>query len=145
MQEFKPSDKLTPKGKQRVVYVDIDETISRYEGERRYDLASPIPENIAKINRMYNDGWRVVYWTARGSVSGIDYFDFTYKQLESWGCKFHGLVCGPEKGHFDMVIDDKAMRIEEVHPAESTEADRKNSVLLERIEELEEEIKGLRT
>lgn len=117
VQQFQTADRLSKDDKQRVVYVDIDETISRYEGERRYDLALPIPENIDKINKLYDAGWRVMYWTARGSVSEIDYFYFTCKQLESWGCKFHGLICGPEKGHFDMVIDDKAKRIEELPPA----------------------------
>ena len=40
------------------------------------------PHNIAKVNRLYDAGWRVMYWTARGSVSGIDYFDFTFKMTK---------------------------------------------------------------
>jgi hypothetical protein len=37
------------------------------------------------------------------------------KQLVDWGCKFNYLKCGGEhKPHFDLVIDDKAKRIEEL-------------------------------
>jgi hypothetical protein len=107
----------------RVVLVDIDETICFYSGKRRYDLAEPNEKNIAKINKLHDEGWYVVYWTARGgsqkSISlGLCYYEFTWKQLESWGCKFHDLSTG-SKGKYikpacDMVIDDKAKRIEEL-------------------------------
>ena len=107
---------------QKKVLVDIDETISFYPGERKYDLAEPIVENIAKINKMYDDGWYVTYWTARGSVSKVDHWEYTNVQLKMWGCKFHDLItgyrdgpfCWPTKPHFDLVIDDKAKRIEEL-------------------------------
>ena len=107
----------------KVVLVDIDETICFYPKKRRYDLAEPDEKNIAKINKLYDEGWYVVYWTARGgsqkSISlGLCYYEFTWKQLESWGCKFHDLSTG-SKGKYikpacDMVIDDKAKRIEEL-------------------------------
>ena len=107
----------------RVVLVDIDETICFYSGKRQYNLAEPNEKNIAKINKLYDEGWYVVYWTARGgsqkSISlGLCYYEFTWKQLESWGCKFHDLSTG-SKGKYikpacDMVIDDKAKRIEEL-------------------------------
>ena len=107
---------------QKKVLVDIDETISYYPEERQYDKAEPIIENIAKINQLAEDGWNITYWTARGSVSRKDYYEFTVDQLKSWGCVFHDLIVGyregpfclPSKPHFDMVIDDKAKRIEEI-------------------------------
>ena len=106
---------------QKKALVDIDETISFYPGIRQYDKAEPILENIAKINQLVEDGWYITYWTARGSVSKQDYFTYTQDQLKSWGCKFHDLIVGysedgsrPTKPHFDMVIDDKAKRIEEI-------------------------------
>ena len=84
--------------------------------------AEPIIENIAKINQLAEDGWYITYWTARGSVSKKDYYEFTVDQLKSWGCIFHDLIvgyrdgnlCHSTKPHFDMVIDDKAKRIEEI-------------------------------
>ena len=99
----------------KVALVDVDETICGYAGERRYDLAEPIAENIEKINRLHDSGWRIIYWTARGSRSGLDLHDFTEGQLRSWGCRFHELRCGiRHKPHFDLLIDDKSKRIEEI-------------------------------
>jgi hypothetical protein len=106
---------LFSQGRPKTVLVDVDETICFYSGERRYDLAEPNQENIAKINRLHDEGWTVVYWTARGSRTGSDYHDFTVEQLRSWGCRFHEVRCGiNHKPDFDMLIDDKAKRIEEI-------------------------------
>ena len=99
------------------VLVDIDETICFYPGERKYNLAVPSVENISKINKLYDDGWLVIYWTARGSMSGVDFKEFTLGQLDSCGCKYHDLITGTDKypkPFYDMVIDDKAKRIEEL-------------------------------
>ena len=122
-QKFHESDRLAPEGEQKVVLVDIDETICFFSGKRRYDLAEPSYENIDKINKLYDDGWSVIYWTARGGSEkskkeGRCYYDFTWKQLESWGCKFHDLSTGTKGEHvkppYDLLIDDKAKRIEEL-------------------------------
>ena len=121
--EFHESNKLSPEGEEKVVLVDIDETICFYTDKRRYDLAEPNKENIAKINKLYDEGWKIEYWTARGGSekskkSGKCYYEFTWKQLESWGCKFHALSTGTKGKHikppYDLVIDDKAKRIEEL-------------------------------
>ena len=88
---FHVATKGSKKDEKPIVLVDIDETICFYSGDRRYDLAEPSQENIAKINKMYDEGWQVIYWTARGSVSKRDYYQYTWDQLESWGCKFHDL------------------------------------------------------
>ena len=114
MQEFKTAKRFSDK--QKKAYIDIDETICFYSGVRRYDLAEPNYKNINKINRLKDEGWHVTYWTARGNSSKIDYKDFTLKQLSEWGCKFDKLIIGEEKGSFDLVIDDKAKRIEELYP-----------------------------
>ena len=121
--EFHESNRLALEGEPRVALVDIDETICFYSGKRRYDLAEPRAENIAKINKLYDEGWHIVYWTARGGSaksvkSGKCYYEFTWKQLESWGCKFHDLSTGTKGKHikppYDLVVDDKAKRIEEL-------------------------------
>lgn len=112
--EFHVANRLTPEGQQKVAFVDIDETICFYSGDRKYNLSEPHPGNINKINKLYDEGWKIIYWTARGSISGKDYREHTLSQLNEWGCKFHELKCGDEKPHFDLVIDDKAKRIEEL-------------------------------
>lgn len=102
---------------QKTALVDIDETICFYPGIRKYNLATPNNENIAKINKLYDEGWKIVYWTARGSMSGINFKEFTIKQLNDWGCKYHDVITGTSsnpKPFYDMIIDDKAKRIEEL-------------------------------
>ena len=49
MQEFHDSKQFAADD-QQVVLVDIDETVCFYGEKRRYDLAQPNNENIAKIN-----------------------------------------------------------------------------------------------
>jgi nicotinamidase-related amidase len=120
--EFHESKKLSSDDR-RVVLVDVDETICFYEGERRYDKAIGHTANIAKINKLYDEGWYVIYWTARGGSKKSRalercYYEFTWGQLESWGCKFHDLSTG-SKGKYikpacDLIIDDKSKRIEEL-------------------------------
>lgn len=93
------------------IYVDIDETICRSVGGR-YENASPLPEHINKINKLYDEGNRIVYYTARGQRSGKDHKLLTLQQLRDWGCKYHHLEMN--KPDYDLLIDDKTLRIEEL-------------------------------
>ena len=97
------------------IYVDIDETICFYppDGERNYPDAIPNFENIAKINKLYDEGHEIIYWTARGAVTGIDWLETTANQLDGWGCQYHELSVG-EKPAYDLLICDKTKRIEEI-------------------------------
>ena len=94
-----------------IYYVDIDETICRYEGERNYADAIPIKENIEKMNKLYHQGHTVTYWTARGSVSMVDYLPLTKSQLVEWGVKHTEVKVG--KPHYDLFICDKAINTED--------------------------------
>ena len=94
-----------------IIYVDIDETICYYEGERNYPDALPIPDRIKQVNKLYDEGNEITYYTARGSVTGIDWQNVTRKQLKSWGCKYHNLSVG-EKPNYDLLICDKAINTE---------------------------------
>ncbi len=96
-----------------IIYVDIDETICYYDGKREYNLALPIKENIEKINRLFDEGNQITYYTARGSVTKIDWYETTKAQLDNWGCKYHNLSVG-EKPNYDLLICDKTKRIEEI-------------------------------
>lgn len=90
--------------------VDIDGTICRTpkdeEGNHDYARAYPLAERIAKINRLYDEGATIIYWTARGGTSGRDWSDLTAQQLKDWGCKHHTLIMN--KPSYDYWIDDKA-------------------------------------
>lgn len=94
-----------------LIYVDIDGTICETIGG--YPNAKPIAENIAKINKLYDEGNIIVYWTARGKTTGIDWTELTQSQLLLWGCKHHELIMN-QKPNYDMLICDKTKRIEEL-------------------------------
>ena len=98
----------------KIIYVDIDETICDTPGDdvRDYYSSTPRPETILKVNKLYDDGNRIVYWTARGSRSGKDWYKLTESQLESWGAKYHELRC--DKPYYDVFYDDKNMRPNEL-------------------------------
>lgn len=106
---------------QQKAFVDIDETICFYDGKRIYEQAVPNKENIAKINKLKVEGWHITYYTARGGASKIDYSELTHSQLKNWGCLYDDLIVGhsnnrltPVKPSYDLIIDDKAKRIEEL-------------------------------
>ena len=90
-----------------IVYIDIDETICETPKSRDYAKAMPIQENIEKANKLFEEGNTVIYWTARGTGTGIDWSDLTKSQLASWGVKYHDLKFG--KPVYDLFIDDKNM------------------------------------
>lgn len=85
--------------------IDVDNTIC-YTFENDYKNSKPILERIKVVNRLYDQGNEIHYWTARGSNSGIDWYEFTLEQLKKWGCKFHSFKTG--KPAYDVWVDDKA-------------------------------------
>tara|TARA_B100001057_G_scaffold499455_1_gene610181 strand:- start:487 stop:795 length:309 start_codon:yes stop_codon:yes gene_type:complete len=93
-----------------IIYVDIDETICISPEDRDYTKAQPIEKNIKKINNLYDNGNKIVYWTARGTGSGIDWRQVTELQFSKWGVKFHELHFG--KPIYDLFIDDKNINSE---------------------------------
>lgn len=88
-----------------LIYVDVDETICVTPSCRDYTKATPIPERINKINNLFNEGNTIIYWTARGTMTGLDWREVTEKQFSEWGVKYHNLVFG--KPAYDLFIDDK--------------------------------------
>ena len=95
----------------KIIFVDIDETICKTPESREYEYAVPIKENIDVINQLYEAGNTIIYWTARGSTSGLDWSELTTKQFERWGVKYHDLRFG--KPHYDIFIDDKNVNSED--------------------------------
>ena len=90
-----------------VIYIDIDETICRSPDVPDYTVSYPITENIQKANALYDEGHTIVYWTARGAKTGIDWREHTEKQFKEWGVKYHELKLN--KPYYDLFIDDKNM------------------------------------
>ena len=92
------------------IFVDIDETICETPTDRNYRNSTPIKGNINKVNNLYDEGHRIVYWTARGTMTGIDWREVTEKQFSEWGVKHHELRFG--KPAYDILVCDKTDRIE---------------------------------
>tara|TARA_R110002051_G_C8711795_1_gene495661 strand:- start:80 stop:781 length:702 start_codon:yes stop_codon:yes gene_type:complete len=90
---------------------DIDGTITQTE-KNFYKEATPDCAMIQKINSLYKEGHTIVFFTARGGTSGINWTDLTKKQLKKWGVKYHELIMN-KKPHFDLLIDDKCMNADE--------------------------------
>jgi hypothetical protein len=89
--------------KSKIIYVDIDKTICYGS----YEKPEPIWENIEKANQLYDKGYTIIYWTARGCASGKSYHYLTKKQLEEWGVKYHLLKS--DKPEYDCFICDKTV------------------------------------
>lgn len=90
--------------------VDIDNTICKSSNSDYYN-SIPYLERIRKINALHDSGHVIIYWTARGANSGIDWTDLTHTQLAAWGCRFTELRM--KKPAYDVWIDDKAIDSED--------------------------------
>jgi hypothetical protein len=86
------------------IVIDIDNTICSQEED--YNNAKPYLERINKVNQMYDMGNEIVFFTARGTETGIDWRAVTEKQFKKWGVKYHKLIFG--KPSADIYIDDKS-------------------------------------
>ena len=91
---------------------DIDGTICSLVKNSDYESAKPFPEMLEKINELYDEGHKIMFFTARGCRSGIDHTILTIEQLEKWGFKYHELVMN-KKPHYDLLVDDKAINVED--------------------------------
>ncbi len=92
---------------------DIDGTICPL-CNGNYKNLKPYKEAIKVINRLYTEGNKIIFYTARfmgGNNNVIESYkqgyDFTLKQLKGWGIKFHELYMGKPNG--DVLVDDKSI------------------------------------
>jgi len=88
-----------------IIYIDIDDTICISPNKPDYTVSYPIHANITKANKLFDEGHTIVYWTARGTVTGKDWKNITEQQFKDWGVKYHEIKFG--KPNYDLFIDDK--------------------------------------
>ena len=107
--------------KLKTIAFDLDDVIcsrsNRYEnlGPKKYDYCEPDQSIIDLVNFLYEQGNKIVIYTARGmsqykgNVSLIysELYSKTIQQLNDWGLKYDQLVMG--KIHYDLLVDDKAL------------------------------------
>jgi uncharacterized HAD superfamily protein len=104
--------------------IDIDGTICSPTVGRDYHKAEPWQDRIKVLNKLYDEGNYIIYFTARAmgrfadlphSVASVKakevLFELTKQQLEEWGVKYHELIMG--KPHADYFIDDKGVKDED--------------------------------
>ena len=88
----------------KIYCFDIDGTIcTNTDGD--YMNAAPFYDRIAKINKLYENGNKIIFFTARGSTTGEEWENLTIQQLNKWKVKFHKLYMG--KPTADIYVDDK--------------------------------------
>jgi ribonucleotide monophosphatase NagD (HAD superfamily) len=104
----------------QVIYCfDIDGTLcSNTVGE--YERAVPFPQAIDRVNRLHDEGHRIILFTARGTTTGIDWREVTERQMAEWGVHYDELIFG--KPQADVYIDDRGLSsvewlASEDHPA----------------------------
>lgn len=102
--------------------VDIDGTIcdkpNHNVEDKDYHTTIPKKDRIEYLNKLYDRGHTIVYFTARGmgrhsdnaQIAEAEFRYITELQLKEWGCKYHKLVMGKPSG--DFYIDDKAINSE---------------------------------
>lgn len=107
--------------KLKTIAFDLDDVIcfrpNGYEhlGPNKYDYCEPDQNVIDLVNSLYEDGNKIVIYTARGmsqykgNVALIysELYSKTIQQLNDWGLKYNQLVMG--KIHYDLLIDDKVL------------------------------------
>ena len=87
----------------------IRSSIQRSGSKLRIQIKSGIFNIRHNEIEEHDEGNTIVYWTARGTLSGIDWEDVTREQFDKWGVKFHDLKFG--KPYYDVFIDDKNMNV----------------------------------
>lgn len=101
-----------------IYVIDIDGTICdkpQCRSDLDYETSIPKLDRIEKINKLYDNGHTIIYLTARGmgryknsrTMAHNEFYEFTFNQLKTWGCKFHELYMGKPSG--DFYIDDKGI------------------------------------
>jgi len=100
-----------------MIYVfDLDHTLcdtkKKDDGNWDYLNSTPYQDRIQKVNKLFDDGNKIIVETARGNSSKINWYINTHNQLVSWGLKFHELRTGVKYGA-DFYIDDKAINSED--------------------------------
>ena len=87
---------------------DIDGTICSKVKNADYPSALPLQSRIVHVNKLYAEGHTIIFFTARGSTTGIDWRHLTESQLSSWGVNYHQLILG--KPEADIYVDDRGIK-----------------------------------
>jgi hypothetical protein len=95
----------------KVCCFDIDGVIFE-NNYPNYDKAIPIQSMIDNINHLYLNGYLIVLNTARGFITGEDWFTRTQQQLQYSNVHYNYLYCNKPAANY--YIDDHNLNIENI-------------------------------
>lgn len=113
----------------KIIAFDIDDVLCtrdkgiEHKGVDKYAFCRPITNNIEIVNSLYEKGFYIKLYTSRGMTSlsaDLQQIEsrirpITERQMNEWNVKYHELIFG--KTHFDVLIDDKTLNIDQVKSA----------------------------
>ena len=85
-------------------FIDIDGVLCT-DTRGDYYYAARDEDACEAVRELYDEGHKIVLWTARGATTGHDWRKLTTQQLASWGVPYHELRM--DKPHYDFIVDDK--------------------------------------
>jgi hypothetical protein len=103
--------------KKKIICFDLDDVICTNIKDKKglinYKKSKPIKKSIKIINVLYNQGYQIDIFTARGMSryhKDIDLINkklkkLTFSSLKKWKLKYHNLYFG--KPFYDFFVDDK--------------------------------------
>lgn len=92
---------------------DLDGTICTQE--RNYAAARPRPAMVQRVRDLHAAGHTIIFATARGSETGIDWRATTEAQLAAWAVPYDRLEFGKPAG--DIYVDDRALNARDALPS----------------------------
>ena len=97
-------EKLLIGGKLTICF-DIDGILAEKTIQQDYSKAKPMQKTIDFLNKLHQMGHTIILFTARGTVTGIDWSEITRGQLKKWNVSYSELKFG--KPAADIYVDDK--------------------------------------
>ena len=99
------------KKKKQTICFDIDNVLCTTKNSK-YRNSKPKIQVVRKINKLYSDGHKIIFFTSRfmGRTNNNTKkaysmgFELTTNQLKKWKVKYHKLIMG--KPSYDLIIDD---------------------------------------
>ena len=95
------------------IIIDIDDTLIIYEHQRnwenpfeKYSTAIPDKAEIARCNKLYDDGYTIILHTGRN----WDKLKFTENQMQEMGIKYHHIVMSKPQGVYIDTDSYKSLR-----------------------------------
>ena len=95
----------------KTICFDIDNVLCTTKNSKYWSLKPKI-QVVRKINKLYSDGHKIIFFTSRfmGRTNNNTKkaysmgFELTTNHLKKWKVKYHKLIMG--KPSYDLIIDD---------------------------------------